>query len=307
MDRHYLSFGAGIQSTAIALLALARDPRLLDVTGGAVPSLYVFADTGDEPAALYPHVEKMRALIEASGAHFEIVKRTLRGKPTPTLGDHIIKSARGGESNMEQLPFFIRREDAPLWEGGPLSGTRGIVPRRCTGKYKIDAIKRAVRKYFGLPTRGGLRKGQEPVTGWLGISADETQRLMGKGAKWLDYLHPLWEMKWHRADCHNYLNRGHAYLDGEPVQAMRSACVYCPFHSVVEWRNVKAVPADWKRALEIDEALEAGRKEHGHIAGLDNPVFLTDQLRRLRDIDLTESDDPQQQLWDNECAGICGV
>lgn len=292
MNRHYLSFGAGVQSTAIALLALARDPRLLAVTGGELPSLYIFADTGDEPAALYPHIEKMRPMIEASGADFQTVKAPRFNK----LGDHIKDVALSGSNRMEQLPFFVKSEKG-----------RGIVPRRCTGKFKIDPIKRAVRAYFGLPTRGGLRKGQEPVTCWLGISADESQRLKHQTAKWVDYLHPLWDMRWHRADCKNYLAEGHVYQDDTPVQVMRSACVYCPFHSIAEWRNIKAVPADWKRALEIDDALAAGHAKHGNIAGLNCPVFLNDQLKRLRDLDLTESDDPRQVLWDNECAGICGV
>ncbi len=296
MSRHYLSFGAGVQSTAIALLALNRDSRLLAVTGGVLPSLYIFADTGDEPAALYPHIQKMRAMIEASGADFRIVRGMLKGKLRPTLGAHIARAARDGDNRMEQLPFFVKSYEL-----------RGIIPRRCTGKYKIEPITKGARDYFGLPTRGGLRKGQERVTCWLGISADETQRLKADKEKWRTYLHPLWDMNWHRADCRNYIAEGHTYLDGSPVQAMRSACVYCPFHSIEEWRNVKAVPADWKKALEIDDALASGHAEYGSIAGLNCPVFLNDRLKRLRDLDLTESDDPQQVLWDNECAGICGV
>ncbi len=39
-----VSFGGGVQSTALAWLALSGDDRL-----PCVPPLWIFADTGDEP------------------------------------------------------------------------------------------------------------------------------------------------------------------------------------------------------------------------------------------------------------------
>lgn len=84
--RAYMSFGGGVQSTAIAMLAISRDERLLRVSGGVLPELYVFADTGDEPEALYPHVADMRARIEASGAKF----MTVAAKDGP-LSRHVIE------------------------------------------------------------------------------------------------------------------------------------------------------------------------------------------------------------------------
>jgi len=47
--RRYVSFGGGVQSSALALLCMNHDARLLAVTGGALPELFMFADTGDEP------------------------------------------------------------------------------------------------------------------------------------------------------------------------------------------------------------------------------------------------------------------
>ena len=71
-DHAYMSFGGGVQSTAIAELVIRRDPRLLAVVN-QLPELFIFADTGDEPEAVYAHVEVMKARIEAAGFVFKTV------------------------------------------------------------------------------------------------------------------------------------------------------------------------------------------------------------------------------------------
>lgn len=281
--RAYMSFGGGVQSTAIAMLAINRDERLLRVTGGVLPELYIFADTGDEPAALYPHLADMRARIEASGAAFATVQTPL-GK----MGDHIIRAARNGYKRAEQLPYFVTK-----------GGEAGPVQRRCTAHFKINPLTKYARYWFGV-YRNATHAG-DVVQVWLGISCDERQReKVGPVPKqeWSTYYNPLIQMNWHRADCENYLRE-------QGVVARRSACVYCPFHSMDEWRAIRAVPEDWARVLEMDEALEVGATKRAF--GFDNPLYLNRQGVRMRDLDLTEPEDPQKQLWDNECAGVCGV
>jgi hypothetical protein len=283
VKRAYMSFGGGVQSTAIAMLAINKDARLLKATGGVLPELYIFADTGDEPEAVYAHVSMMRARIEASGAKFAVVQTALGN-----LGDHVIHQTTNGHYAGVMLPFFVSKD-----------GGMGPTRRKCTSHFKIKPLTAYARAYFGVykskPHTGGI------VQMWLGISADERQReKTGSVYKepWAEYSNPLIAMNWHRADCINYLN-------GLGIQAKRSACVYCPFHSMAEWREIAKVPADWKRAIEVDEALEIGATKRAF--GFDNPLWLNRQAVRLRDLDLTEPDDPQQKLWDNECAGVCGV
>lgn len=284
MARAYMSFGGGVQSTAIAMLAINKDERLLKATAGVLPELYIFADTGDEPRAFYAHNADMRARIEAAGFKFVVVQT-----PLGNLGDHVVHASRNGYKRAEQLPFFVVTED----------GSYAPVQRRCTPHFKIKPLTAYARAYFGV------YKGQAHDGGivqmWLGISSDERQRekvgLVPKQA-WAEYRNPLIAMGWHRADCINYL----ASLG---VSAARSACVYCPFHSMAEWREVATRPEDWQRVLEVDNALEAGAARGAF--GFNNPLYLNRYGVRMRDLDLSEPDDPQQRLWDNECGGVCGV
>ena len=49
---HYVSFGGGVQSTAVAMMVIERHPDLIRVMGDVRPELWLFADTGDEPRAV---------------------------------------------------------------------------------------------------------------------------------------------------------------------------------------------------------------------------------------------------------------
>ena len=281
--RAYMSFGGGVQSTAIAMLAINRDERLLRATDGVVPELYIFADTGDEPKAFYAHNADMKARIEAAGYKFVVVQT-----PLGNLGDHIIHAATNGHARAEQLPFFVTKD-----------GEYGPVQRRCTPHFKIKPLTAYARAYFGV-YRGRAHDGGV-VQMWLGISADERQReKTGRVPKqeWAEYANPLIAMNWHRADCINYLT-------GLGITAARSACVYCPFHSMAEWREIAKRPEDWARAIQVDDSLAIATTNGAF--GFDNALYLNRQGVRLRDLDLTEPDDPQKKLWDNECAGVCGV
>jgi hypothetical protein len=290
--RAYMSFGAGVQSTAIAMLAISRDERLLKVTGGVVPELYIFADTGDEPKALYPHLEMMRDRITASGATFRVVRT-----PVGDLGAHIERAAMLGFKRAEQLPFFVF--DEAKFDEAKFDEAISV-KRHCTPFFKVTPLTSYARHYFGI--HKGKPYDGSALQCWLGISFEEKHRLkVGKipKAQWATFFNPLYEMRWHREDCINYLG-------SLGIKAARSACVYCPFHSMDEWRAIKAVPEDWAKALRIDEALEAAH-ERGGAFGFKNPLFLNRWGKRLRDLDMAETDDPQHRLWDNECAGVCGV
>ena len=52
IQRAVVSFGGGVQSTTLAWLVIKRDPRLAKIVT-TWPTLFVFADTGDEPAEVY--------------------------------------------------------------------------------------------------------------------------------------------------------------------------------------------------------------------------------------------------------------
>ena len=59
-----MSYGGGIQSTAIAHLVINKHPALMSVTKN-LPTAFYFADTGDEPESVYKTVDQL-SLIHIS-------------------------------------------------------------------------------------------------------------------------------------------------------------------------------------------------------------------------------------------------
>lgn len=289
--RAAMSFGGGVQSTALAFLALERDPRLLEQTGGVVPELYLFADTGDERRATYAHVWKMAEVFAAAGVPLQIVMRgetsTNRGK---SLSNHILTRNGGRGKGIATAPFFVETLK------GDLAPTR----RTCTSQFKIGPLMKAQRDWF-QPPRGT----EKPIwQQWLGISMDEAHRMKDADRRYYMTFHPLVWMRWSRQHCVEYL-KGKRYADGSPVQIVRSSCVYCPFHDAEEWRAVQSDPEDWKAACHFDRTIRKVWKEDG-LGGIKAPPFLHRSGKPIEEIDFSEDSD-QMSLWGEECAGVCGV
>jgi len=162
--------------------------------------------------------------------------------------------------------------------------SRGQLNRQCTGDWKIAPMRREIQKI----------RNAEPVEMWLGISLDEFQRMKPSNVKYITNRWPLIELRMTRLDCMNWLNN-HG-LEIPP----RSACTFCPYHSTREWQNIKASPADWKEAVEHDEAIRKVRPPFD--------LFVHPARIPLVDVDLRTAEEKGQMfLWDAECFGICGV
>jgi 3'-phosphoadenosine 5'-phosphosulfate sulfotransferase (PAPS reductase)/FAD synthetase len=99
-----LSLGAGVQSTTVLLLAL--DGRI------APFDRVVFADTRDEPADVYVHLERLRELV-----------------PIDTVSAGALHDTAGGA--------FV---PVPLYDGAG-----GMGRRQCTNQYKLRPIRRHLR------------------------------------------------------------------------------------------------------------------------------------------------------------------
>lgn len=271
-----VSFGAGVQSTALAQLCLEEDPRLLAVTEGRLPDVFLFADTGDEPRALYPHLERMFRDLRGAGYRCEVVRRE-----GPTLSEHVLERAEAGERGISMPPLFVPREKR--------SG-RMPVRRGCTRDFKIKPLDQRCRSLFPKAKR---------IEKWLGISQDEVQRMKADSGRFL-FRHPLVDMRWRRSDCERYLKeRG--------LTAERSACVYCPFHSNREWLRVREDPEDWAKVVQFDRALRAAYDQHGSVAGLRGDPSLHPSGLPIEDVDFGGAQESLWQDWQVECGGVCGV
>jgi hypothetical protein len=259
----YISMGAGVQSTTLALL----------VADGTLPAprYAVFADTGWEPHYVYEQLDRLdRAVLQPAG--IELVR----------VGDGNIRD----ESIDRQYPMNL-----PLYTRVPDSNERGgLLKRQCTSNFKLAPIFRWVREQLGgraaeIPCRycdgagtrvvpwfakaGDTPRGECSVcrgtgvvhrvgpapTGlwmkqWIGFSTDEIERVAPARVPYAVNEYPLLDLGMSRDDCLAYLDaRGWG-------ETAKSACIGCPFHNDAEWRDMRDNrPADWADAVEVDHAI----------------------------------------------------
>lgn len=293
VEGHVVSWGAGVQSTCLALLCIDEHPllmRALEERGAELPKAFVFADTGDEKRETYLHVWKMARLLEAHGYPLYVVRH-----PDAPLSEHVKKKALANSGGMSTPPFWVESST-----GDPVP----VLSRSCTHTFKAQPLDKWAKRRFD-PPRGKELKG--PVCAqWRGISTDEIGRMKPHPKRWAATWFPLIAMGWTRQQCREYVE-GREYMDGGQVQAVRSACVFCPYHDREEWKEVKhSEHDDWERALELDDALRRAWDGPKSVAGLKTEPFLVAQRVRLKDAVI----DDESSLFDRfggECEGICGV
>ncbi len=266
---HVLSLGAGVQSTAVYLLAM--DGKLhLDVA--------VFADTGDEPDSVYKHLEW---LISLNGP--QIIVRS-RGR----LSDDLLNQEKDGKRRrFAAVPFFTLKPDGEI----------GQTARQCSYDYKVAVVERAIRRdIVGLKPRQRIPK-TVSIHQYFGISLDEARRSIGIRKRCQRPHFPLIDRGWTRRDCIEYLKVK------VPHEVPRSACVYCPFHSDKEWLAIRTRPEDWARAIAVDAAIRepgriVNRNMHAQMFAHRSCVPLDQvQFRHER----------QFNMFTLECEGMCGV
>lgn len=238
-----LSLGAGVQSTTLALMAACGEI-------GPMPDCAVFADTGEEPAAVYRHL----AWLQSGNV-----------LPFPI---HIIKTGPLGDRLFDDNEARI-----------PVHTETGMRRRQCTKNYKLAPLRRKFRELLGKGSRDYIAPGT--VENWVGISTDEAMRLAPSRQLYITRRDPLIEMKMSRWDCTNWLT-DHGY----PIPP-KSSCVFCPYKSNAQWKAMHDnAPVGWARAIEIDEKL---RSPIG-LAMFKSPVFVHRQAVPLAIADLSKID-----------------
>lgn len=275
----FLSLGAGVQSSTLALMA--KHGEVTPMPDGAI-----FADTQAEPASVYRWLEWLEKQLPFP------VHRVSRGDLTQE--SLIIRQRKDGTGlwSKSLVPAFIENQD----------GTRGIMGRQCTYSYKVEQLERAARRL------GNIKRGQKEitVTQWIGISWDEIQRIKPSRVAWSQHRWPLVELRMGRRDCLRWM-ADHGY----PTPP-RSACVYCPFHSDKEWRRLKdEEPQEFARAVKFEKDIQLVKSKTERMRGV---PFLHPSLVPLDQVDFrTDIERGQLSLWleeqsfGNECEGMCGV
>lgn len=266
---NFLSLGAGVQSSTLALMAAHGEI-------GPMPDAAIFADTMAEPASVYEWLDWLEPLLPFP------VHRVNKGSLTEE-SLRVRTSGRSGETYLSHnVPAYTINTN----------GTLGNYRRQCTDKHKLTPLVQFADK---------LRDKQE-ATVWIGISWDEVQRMKASQRKGVQHRWPLIERRMTREHCFQWMES-----NGYP-KPPRSACSYCPYHSNREWRRIRDEdPQSWDDAITYEKRLQKAASGIPRLDGIPflHPSRVPLAEVDLRD----ENPDQMQlwQDFNNECEGMCGV
>lgn len=265
---HVISLGAGVQSSAMALMA-----ALGEIT--PMPLCAVFADTQAEPASVYEWLDWLRKELPFP------VHRVTRG----SLREQALRvrtSEAGNKYLKHGIPVFV--DDG--------SGKVGTFMRHCTLDFKIEVITRKLAE---------IRRamGKRHVVQWVGISWEEKHRMKLSRLSYITNTWPLVERHITRQKCLEWM-REHGFP--EPP---RSACDMCPYHSDKEWKRLRDdEPQAFQNAVEFETRYQDSWRQVDQMRGV---PYLHRSLVPLSEVNFDQQNNGQIDLFGNECEGLCGV
>lgn len=225
-DDRALSFGGGVQSTALLVLAARNEINF---------SLAAFANVGadsENPETLTYIAEHSRPYAAAHGIEFvEVQKHRRTGEP-----DTIIQ--------------WLARTERSI--GIPMRMANGAPGNRsCTEQFKVHVIRKE------LKARGA--NATNPATVALGISTDEWQRMRSdSGDPAIRNAYPLFDLGISRADCLTIIADA-----GLPLPP-KSSCWFCPYKRLPDWRKMRRVdPALFAAAEALEQRINERRAKLG--------------------------------------------
>ncbi len=267
-----LSLGAGAQSTVLALMAEEG------WNGLEKPDLAIFADTQWEPPNVYEHLDWLEKQLS-----YKVIRVS-----AGNIRENILNGVNSDGDKFMDIPAFLVNPD----------GSKSVARRQCTTHYKIRPIHKELRKHLGIPT--GRRAPKDiQVEMWLGISADESNRIKPSRDEWIDNRYPLIEKDMTRANIYNWFSE--RYPDR---RLPRSACVGCPYHNNMEWKWIKENdPDSFEEAVNVDWSLRNVQKTRGTLKG---DAYLHHTRKQLNKVDFSKTENYDDYMA-SECEGLCGV
>lgn len=219
--QRFLSLGAGVQSSTVALMIARGEIEPVDAA--------IFADTGWEPRRVYDWLAWLEQRLPFP------VHRVSAGN---LRADVLLKQNTTG-GRFAAVPWHITMPD----------GSAGMGRRQCTKEYKLAPLVQEKRRLLGLEKGKRAPRGQVLCETFVGISIDEVARVRNSDETWNVNRWPLIELRMSRDDCLAWMER-HGY-----PQPPKSSCLGCPFHSNAQWREIKADPEAWEDVVEVDRAI----------------------------------------------------
>lgn len=221
-----LSYGGGVQSSAIALMAIQGELEK--------PDHVIFSDTGTESAETYATVAFVARECEAAGIPFHTAYADFRAKE-------------------EDDPAHIKGY-APLHEWYHHYSRLPMVGNpRCTYNFKIYPFRRLVKTLAD-------RSIPKPwVRTWLGITTDEAHRARESELIWVSSEYPLIEKGLSRDACISWLARNYPNH-----QFSKSGCWLCPYQNARKWGLLKRENPDlFAYAIDMEKRARANGVKRG--------------------------------------------
>lgn len=290
----FLSLGAGVQSSALALMATAGGV-------GPMPEAAIFADTGDEPQSVYRWLDWLEKQLA-----FPVHRVSHKGRKLSDDATRLVLSKKSGNTYVPiGIPAYttetVMERHVIDWEmdedekdehaiyGPPeLTVKKGMGRRQCTRTFKIEPINQKIRE---------LLNGKKGIV-WIGISTDEAHRMKPSQNPAVEHKWPLIEMGISRAECLKWME------DAGWPKPPRSACVYCPYHSDKEWLRLKTEePTEFYAAVEFEKRLQTA---YAAATALRSTPWLHASRIPLSEV-VFKPKVEEPSLFGNECEGICGV
>lgn len=228
--------GGGVQSAAIAALIARGELR---------PDLAVIVDTEREQSTTWRYMDEViTPALAKVGVTLNRVRKS-EFEPRDLYG--------GKYRDTLLIPAFTTQA----------GGDTGKLSNFCSSYWKREVIKRWGNRVHKV----------KAVDLWLGISADEKERMQGRKGKWRT-RYPLIERAMNRGDCMALVERM-----GWPMPP-RSSCFMCPNHTQAEWRDIREnKPADWQQAIHFDRTMRQ-RDPHAFLHSDAVPLELADLEER---------------------------
>lgn len=270
ITHRFLSLGAGVQSTTLALMASHGE-----IT--PMPDAAIFADTQWEEPETYEHLKWLSSGNVLNFPVYRVTAGDIRDKLREIATAKVVSCS---------VPLFTLK-----------GGNVGKLKRQCTHRLKIEPLDKEMRRLAGIEPKKRTRKGQPKVEVWIGISLDEVIRAKPSYHNYKVHRFPLLERRMKRSDCLEWMSsRGYP----EPP---KSACIACPHKSNERWREMKERnPASFAEAVEADEGIR--RSAGGKIS---SELFFHPSCKPLKEIAFTEEETGQPDIFGDECEGMCGV
>jgi len=218
----FLSLGAGVQSSTMALMAAKGEIEM--------PDAAIFADTHAEPKAVYDYLNWLETQLPFP------VFRVSKGNLGEDQLNH--KITAGGKKYIKNLiPAFFRKSD----------GGVGMMPRYCTSDYKITPVRQKVRE---------LSQGKSCEV-WIGISTDEAIRQKPSNVKYITHVFPLLDNNMSRGHCLEWMEKNNYPM---PPKSSCIFCPYHSDEqwaalSENELQEVASFEQRWNEALKTDSRI----------------------------------------------------